>query len=737
MKRVVLGMLLLASLLACGTQGVTPQNNGGDTTAPTLTSSTPATNASSVAVNTNITLLFSEKMDTASVSVTSDPNSDLGGAAWNAAATELSFNPPANLEVSSDYTLGVIGKDVAGNALAATSIKFTTAGESNPPPPVDTTAPSIASSSPEDGRTNAAINSNILVTFSEAMNPGSVTVSLNPSVNLGAPGFKSENSAVEFNPPADLTGNTSYTVTVTGKDVAGNDLTGSGSFSFKTATIADTTAPGIPQNLIAEAGDSQIKFTWNANTEPDLTGYTVYYGTNASTISTPMFVGKSTTSKTLTGLTNGQIYYYQLEAEDGAGNRSGRTVTKNATPKDLTPPKLLSSTPRNGASDVLPGSEVVLNFSEPMDMAANLTYLKVTCRLLGVGQCNTNSSYSLRDADKSLRLTGLSGALGSNAEYSIQLLNMRDKAGNPLPPITLTFTVRDTTPADTTAPSLTSSLPPNDSQGLPTNTGIVMNFSEPMATADTQNLFRARYRNGPTISGGLTWSNDDTTLSFQPSSPILNGGLVDWVLSGSAKDRAGNAITIGSGQSFRAIQQTVLTLPAFASGHLVLACPSDFSGTCGITKYFNESVMRVGDRVKAGGSRPYEASRGLLTFSVRPTRPPNAKLVKARLQVKLSGVSGNPAIMLGALFIENTTNGNPLAASTPGDYRSAFWEHSFSKLNILTADIDQDITSITSNSEVQFLTYRLSLVTDYADNDIGDFYDYAKNATLTVTYEHP
>lgn len=102
----------------------------------------------------------------------------------------------------------------------------------------------------------------------------------------------------------------------------------------------DSIPPGIPQNVIAVAGDSQIKFSWDANSETDLKGYTIYYGTNASQISTPVFVAKPNISKTLTGLTNDAIYYYQLEAEDNSGNRSGRTITKNATPVfDIAKPK--------------------------------------------------------------------------------------------------------------------------------------------------------------------------------------------------------------------------------------------------------------------------------------------------------------------------------------------------------------------------------------------------------------
>ena len=71
MKRPVLGLCLAGSLFACGGGNpTTPQSGGADTTAPTLTSSTPANNASSIAVNTNIQLVFSEKMNTASMVAT-------------------------------------------------------------------------------------------------------------------------------------------------------------------------------------------------------------------------------------------------------------------------------------------------------------------------------------------------------------------------------------------------------------------------------------------------------------------------------------------------------------------------------------------------------------------------------------------------------------------------------------------------------------------------------------------
>ncbi len=60
-------VVLLAVLAACGTPGVTPQNNDNgndntDTTVPTLTSSIPSNGISSVAINNGIQLVFSEKI---------------------------------------------------------------------------------------------------------------------------------------------------------------------------------------------------------------------------------------------------------------------------------------------------------------------------------------------------------------------------------------------------------------------------------------------------------------------------------------------------------------------------------------------------------------------------------------------------------------------------------------------------------------------------------------------------
>jgi methionine-rich copper-binding protein CopC len=533
-RYMVIPMLLVAVLAACGGNTVKPQDDikdpgNTDTTAPTLTSSIPSNGASSIAVNADIKLTFSEKMDAASVTVTSDPNSDLGEASWNAEANTVTFDPPANLEVSSAYTLSISGKDVAGNALAATSVQFTTAGDSNPPPLADTTAPRIVSSSPTNDASGIAINSNIAVTFSEAMDPSSVALSITPNVNLGSASFRSGNATVEFNPPTDFSGDTTYTVNVSGKDVAGNALTGSSSFKFKTATttVPDTTAPGIPQNVVAEAGDAQIKLTWNANTEPDLKGYTIYYSNNASNLNLSVFVAKPGSSKTLTGLTNGEIYFYQLEAEDGAGNRSGRTITKNATPKKPTPTDLIApATPQNLTFEA---GQSQIKFSWTANTEADL---KRYTLYYSTNASAISTPVLIGKASTTHTLTGL-----TNGSIYFFQLEAEDTSGN-RSGRTIT---KNATPQDF-IPTLVSSIPADGAINVPASSVVEFRFSEPMDTS-----ILATYSTTCSAQPGICHSfdthgwKDDRTYQFIYTKPKGLGSNGKWEISVSGiQDKTGN-----------------------------------------------------------------------------------------------------------------------------------------------------------------------------------------------------
>lgn len=89
----------------------------------------------------------------------------------------------------------------------------------------------------------------------------------------------------------------------------------------------DRTPPAAPRNLISVTGDHQVTLHWLANTEPDVAGYHVYQSPCARGGSCPYtriatLEGVDATTFVVTGLTNGETWYYAVSAFDRSGNDS-------------------------------------------------------------------------------------------------------------------------------------------------------------------------------------------------------------------------------------------------------------------------------------------------------------------------------------------------------------------------------------------------------------------------------
>jgi hypothetical protein len=69
-------------------------------------------------------------------------------------------------------------------------------------------------------------------------------------------------------------------------------------------------------------GGGTISLAWDANTESDLAGYKIYYGTASRSYGASVNVG-NVTSYELAGLTPGQVYYISVTAYDTANYESG------------------------------------------------------------------------------------------------------------------------------------------------------------------------------------------------------------------------------------------------------------------------------------------------------------------------------------------------------------------------------------------------------------------------------
>jgi len=217
--------------------------SGADVTAPTVLSVVPADNATSVAVNGNVTATFSEAMNSSTITSTTftlkqGTTTVAGSVSYS--GTTATFNPSADLAGGMVYTATITtgAQDAAGNPLAAVKTwSFTTASGA------DVTAPTVLSVLPASSATSVAVNGNVTATFSEAMNSStitSMTFTLKQGSTTVAGSVSYSGTMATFNPTADLAGGMVYTATVTtgAQDAAGNPLATVKTWSFTTITTA-------------------------------------------------------------------------------------------------------------------------------------------------------------------------------------------------------------------------------------------------------------------------------------------------------------------------------------------------------------------------------------------------------------------------------------------------------------------------------------------------------------------
>jgi hypothetical protein len=222
-----------------------------DTTAPTVTSTSPAGGATAVVPTANVTATFSEPVAPATVNAASVTLLDAAmspvpaSVSYDAASQTVMLNPSADLAFDATYTAKLSGAiaDLAGNPLAPISWSFTIAAAP------DTTRPEITVTSPPSGATAVGLAANVTATFSEPIDPASIDAT---SFTLTGPGgivaatvsYDAATRTATLNPTASLEPGTMYTVVIAGaRDLAGNTLAQPATWTFTTAPLE---APPIP-----------------------------------------------------------------------------------------------------------------------------------------------------------------------------------------------------------------------------------------------------------------------------------------------------------------------------------------------------------------------------------------------------------------------------------------------------------------------------------------------------------
>jgi fibronectin type 3 domain-containing protein len=167
----------------------------------------------------------------------------------------------------------------------------------------------------------------------------------------------------------------SYSYRVRAVDAANNI----GNYSnIASASVADSTPPSAPANLVATATGSQVALSWAAST--DNVGVTGYEVERCSGAACTTFANITTTSATTysdTSLAVGS-YSYRVRADDAAGNTSAYSNIASASIPDTQPPSAPSALTATAT-----GTQVALSWTASTDNVAVTSYQVERCQGTG------------------------------------------------------------------------------------------------------------------------------------------------------------------------------------------------------------------------------------------------------------------------------------------------------------------------------------------------------------------
>ena len=142
-------------------------------------------------------------------------------ATYDVASRTVTLDPTANLATGTTYTVTLSGaQDLSGNTMTSASWSFTTVAA--------VAAPTVSAQTPASGATGVVVASNVAATFSEDVQPGTISFVLKAGT-ITVPAtvtYDVSSRIVTLDPTANLSPGTTYTVTLSGaQNLAGTAMT--------------------------------------------------------------------------------------------------------------------------------------------------------------------------------------------------------------------------------------------------------------------------------------------------------------------------------------------------------------------------------------------------------------------------------------------------------------------------------------------------------------------------------
>jgi len=521
---------------------------------PRVTATSPVNGATAVPLNTTVTASFSSVMAPATINTSTFRLTGLGGTAVAGAVsysgTTATFRPTASFAANSIYT-GTIttgAADPGGNTLSANFVWSFTTG-----------APTVISTIPAGGATLVAVNTVVSATFSEPMNPLTLT---NATFTMTGPGatpvagvVSYSGSTATFTPTAILANSTLFTATLTTgvKDPAGAALAANFVWTFTTAppptvmsTVPANGASAVPVNTLVSATFSEAM---NAAT---ITGATfTVTGPGATVVAGAVtYSGTMATFTPTLDLANSTLFTATITtgAKDPTGAPLAATFVWTFTTA-APPPAVTSTVPASGASNVPLNQKISATFNTAMT-ASTITAAGTFAVAKTTGGTAVAGAVTYDSASNTAIFTP-TAALTASTQYTATVTTAAQSAqGNALPANYLwSFT---TGVADNaSAPTVTSTDPADTATLVPLNQKVAATFStfmDPSTISAAGTFTVAATVGGAAVPGSVTYAGQ--TAIFTPTANLAASTQYTATITTAAKDLTGIAMAANFTWSF-------------------------------------------------------------------------------------------------------------------------------------------------------------------------------------------
>jgi len=525
-------------------------------------------------------------------------------------------------------------------------------------------APTVTSTSPVRDASQAPISRRITATFSEAMNPASLTSTsfsaFTPSGALaGTVSYEGSTATLLLDQPMPANTRIAAKLTTGVTDLSGVGLKVNYVWSFTTRNSSDTTAPtvsstdpasdatGVAINKSVSAVFSEPMLSSSLNTTTfKVRGPAGLVDGSVSLIDNVAVFNPTANLTSNTTFTATITVGAQDLSENSLAENKVWTFTTGST-SDTTAPKIVSTDPSDDATNVSTNKKISVTFDDVMDVAT------LKAKTIFLSQANgTVVPASISYASK-VAVLDPTNALAPNAVYTMKVTRgVTDSSGNALE-LSKTWTFTTAGSGDSIPPTVLSTNPINNATNVFLNKSISATFSEAMQATTVNTLtFSVTSASGAPVSGAVSYDTGSRIGTFKPSVDLLQNTTYTAHLGTGAKDSAGNPLADPKVWNFTTgVQraQTQINLGA-ATNYAVLAGstvtnggPSVINGDLGVSPGSAVTGFppgKVNGAIHAGDSAAAQAKADLLAGQLDAA----GRLGGATLPGDLAGLTFTPGL---------------------------------------------------------------------------------------------